>query len=395
MQRRSLLASALAAALPAHTGADPGVNPAPPFLAGGDISALSWMEAAGARYSDRTGKTGDVLAILKAAGHNIVRIRLYERTGPGTGRDGWYWPAGSMDLPDVLALSRRAAALGLQIQLTLHFSDFWTNAKDQDIPHRWAEHLATLPDETSRMDRLVELVAARTRVVMQALLKQGTPPAFVSLGNEIEAGMLYPYGRATPENWPCLAALLKAGHAAVKSVLPSARTVLHLDGGGDLAKYRDWFDHARAHGVDWDVIGSSYYPFWTGKTVAEMAAFCRSVTERYDRDLLVMETGFNWTPLRPDGWPGQLEHNGPYPASMSSPEGQRDFMADLLATLKATPRVLGLLYWDPIMIANPKVGWALKEGSHLPGPNVVSNTTLFDFKGRALPVLDIWHQYTS
>lgn len=388
LQRRALLAAGLGAAWPA--GAQPR-----PFLAGGDVSVLSWMEAAGARYSDRAGTPGDALAILKAAGHNIVRIRLYERTGPGTGRDGWYWPAGSMDLPDVLALSRRAAALGLQIQLTLHYSDFWTNAKDQDIPHRWAAHLATLPDEAARMATLTEFVSVRTRVVMQAMVKQGTPPAFVSLGNEIEAGMLYPYGRATPENWPRLAALLKAGHAAVKSVLPSARTVLHLDGGGDTAKYRDWFDHARAEGVDWDVSGSSYYPFWTGKTVTEMAAFCREVTGRYDRDLLVMETGFNWAPMRADGWPGQLEHNGPYPARMSSPEGQRDFMAELLGAMKSTPRVLGVLYWDPIMIANPKVGWALKEGTGEPGANVVSNTTLFDFKGRALPVLDIWKRFTS
>ena len=389
LDRRELLATALAAALPARAAS------AVPFLAGGDISVLTWMEAAGARYSDRAGKTGDVLAILKAAGHNIVRIRLYERTGPGTGRDGWYWPAGSMDLPDVLALSRRAAALGLQIQLTLHYSDFWTNSKDQDIPHRWAAHLATLPDDTTRLKTLIEFVSVRTRVVMEAMVKQGTPPAFVSLGNEIEHGMLYPFGRATRDTWPQLAALLKAGHEAVKSVLPAARTVLHLDGGGDVAKYHDWFGQARAQGVDWDVIGSSYYPFWTGKTVAEMAAFCRNVTERFDRDLLVMETGFNWSPLREDGWAGQLEHNGPYPASMSSPQGQRDFMAELLGTLKATPRVLGVLYWDPIMIANPRVGWALKEGTGLPGPNVVSNTTLFDFKGRALPVLDIWKQYTS
>ena len=80
---------------------------------------------------------------------------------------------------------------------------------------------------------------------------------------------------------------------------------------------------------------------------------------------------------------------------MSSPEGQAEFMAELLGACKATPRVLGLLYWDPIMIANPKVGWALREGTGQPGPNVVSNTTLFDFNGRALPVLDIWKQYTQ
>jgi len=387
LQRRTLLAAALASALPAHAAGTP-------FLAGGDISALSWMERAGTVYKDRDGKPGDCLQILQRYGHNIARIRLYDHVGSGTGADGWYWPEGSMDLPDVLALSRRAQAQGMQIQLTLHYSDFWTNAKTQDPPHAWRRELGKLP-EAARFERLVALVEARTREVMQAMVDQGTPPAFVSLGNEIEAGMLYPYGRATPQNWPRLGALLKAGHAAVKAVHPAARVVLHLDGGGDEAKYRDWFDHAREQGVSWDVIGSSYYPFWTKKSVSEMAAFSAAVTQRYDCDLLVMEAGFNFAPQRADGWPGQLEHNGPYPASMSSPEGQRDFMAELLGAMKATPRVLGVLYWDPIMIANPKVGWALKEGTGEPGANVVSNTTLFDFKGRALPVLDIWKRYTS
>ena len=352
------------------------------------------MERAGTVYKDRDGKPGDCLQILQRYGHNIARIRLYDHVGSGTGADGWYWPEGSMDLPDVLALSRRAQAQGMQIQLTLHYSDFWTNAKTQDPPHAWRRELGKLP-EAARFERLVALVEARTREVMQAMVDQGTPPAFVSLGNEIEAGMLYPYGRATPQNWPRLGALLKAGHAAVKAVHPAAQVVLHLDGGGDEAKYRDWFDHAREQGVSWDVIGSSYYPFWTKKSVSEMAAFSAAVTQRYDCDLLVMEAGFNFAPQRADGWPGQLEHNGPYPASMSSPEGQRDFMAELLGAMKATPRVLGVLYWDPIMIANPKVGWALKEGTGEPGANVVSNTTLFDFKGRALPVLDIWKRYTS
>jgi arabinogalactan endo-1,4-beta-galactosidase len=390
LDRRTLLASALAGALPARAAATP-------FLAGGDISALTWMERVGAVYRDRDGQPGDCLALLKRYGHNIVRIRLYEQVGPGTGADGWYWPEGSMDLPDVLALARRAKALDLQIQLTLHYSDFWTNSKTQDLPHAWRRELRKLPDEMARFKRLLALVQARSRAVVQALVDQGTAPEFVSLGNEIEHGLLYPYGHATPQDpgaWPLLGALLKAGHAGVKAAHPGARIVLHLDGGGDEAKYRDWFDNARRQGVRWDVIGSSYYPFWTRKTVAEMAAFCRAVTTRYDCELLVMEAGFNFAPLRADGWPGQLENNGPYPAGMSSPEGQRDFMAELLAAMKATPRVLGLLYWDPIMIANPKVGWALQEGTGQPGPNVVSNTTLFDFQGRALPVLDIWKQYT-
>ncbi|HEY1394450.1 MAG TPA: glycosyl hydrolase 53 family protein, partial [Methylibium sp.] len=294
---------------------------------------------------------------------------------------------------DVLKQARRAAALGLQIELTLHYSDFWTNSKTQRIPADWARQLDALPDETARMDRLCRFVNERTGEVLQALRSQGTPPQFVSLGNEIESGMLYPYGAATAENWPRLARLLQAGHAAVKAAVPEARVILHLDDAGNLEKYRHWFDQARAHGVDWDVIGASYYPFWTRKTVEQVADFSRATTARYDRDLMIMEAGFNFAPTLPDGWPGQLSDNGPYPASMSSPQGQRDFIDELFNGLKRAGRVLGVLYWDPIMIDCPGIGWALREGDSKPGANVVANTTLFDFKGRALPVLDVWRDH--
>ena len=369
-----------------------------PFLAGGDVSVLPLMEAHGATYFDRQGKPGDALKILAASGHNIARLRLYDSPGSGSGADDHYWPAGSMDLPDLLKLARRAKALDMQIQLTLHYSDFWTNSKTQNVPVAWVKELGRLPDETARRARLAELVFERTREVMLAMQAQGTPPEFVSLGNEIEHGMLYPYGKLSPPGatgWDGLAPLLRAGHAAVKEVTPNANIVLHIDDGGNLAKYRDWFDQARAHDVDWDVIGASYYPFWTQKTAAQMAEFSRAVTALFDKDLLVMEVGFNWSPMLPNGWPGQLSDNGPYPAAMSSPQGQRDFMVELFGLLKKEPRVLGLLYWDPVMTATPGIGWALREGDAKPGPNVVSNTTLFDFKGRALPVLDAWAEQTQ
>ncbi|MDT0319021.1 hypothetical protein RNC47_11810 [Streptomyces sp. DSM 44918] len=43
--------------------------------------------------------------------------------------------------------------------------------------------------------------------------------------------------------------------------------------------------------------------------------------------------------------------------------------------------MVGDISWDPVMIPAPGVGWEVGQ------PNVVSNTTLFDFQGRALPAL--------
>jgi arabinogalactan endo-1,4-beta-galactosidase len=365
------------------------------LLAGGDVSVLPWLERSGARYRDRAGRQGDALAILHDAGFNIVRLRLYDGPGPGHGHDGYYWPADSMNLPDLLALARRSAALGMQIELTFHYSDFWTNSATQTVPHAWQAELDALPDEDARFARLRALVFERTRAVMLALKAQVTTPQFVSIGNEIEGGLLYPYGAMTDANWPRLGALLQAGHDAVKSVAPASRVIIHLDDGGNVAKYTHYFDHLRALGVEWDVTGASYYPFWTKRTVAQLADFIGVVSARYDKDVMIMEAAFNWAPTLPDGHPGQLADNGPYPAALSSPQGQQRFVDELLATLRTTPRALGVLYWDPVMIETPGVGWALREGDGKPGPNVVSNTTLFDFQGRALPALDSFGRYTK
>ena len=59
-------------------------------------------------------------------------------------------------------------------------------------------------------------------------------------------------------------------------------------------------------------------------------------------------------------------------------------MKELFDSIKAVPkaRIIGVLYWDPIFIPAGDTGWEL--GAR----NVVSNTTLFDFEGNALPVFD-------
>ena len=365
---------------------------AKPFLAGGDVSLLPLMEAHGARYYDRAGHQGDALAILRDSGFGIVRLRLYEAPGSGHGHDGYYWPEDSMNLDDLLRLAKRSAKLGLQIELTLHYSDFWTNSSTQDLPAAWAEQLRALPDDASRFARLRTLVFEHTRDVVQAMCAQGTPPQYVSIGNEIEGGLLYPYGKMSEENWPRLAQLLEAGYQGVKAANPDSQVILHLDGAGDFNKYRNYFDHVKAAGAHWDLIGMSYYPFWTRKTVEQVVAFNRELVKRYDKDLMVMEVGFNWRPTLPGGTAGQLSDNGPYPDSMSTPEGQRQFMAELFAGLKSSDRMRGLLYWDPIMIATRGVGWALRESDGMPAANLVSNTTLFDFRGHALPALDVFRE---
>ena len=217
---------------------------------------------------------------------------------------------------------------------------------------------------------------------MKKMKNQGTEPDFVSLGNEIEKGILLPDGSSG--NLVHMADLLKQGSRAVREVSPDSKIILHIDDAGNNDKYDWFFGGCEANGVDYDIIGASYYPFWTRKTVSQVVEWAEYVSSKFDKDILIMETGYNWNPTLPGGRNGQLSNNGPYDTIYpSSPEGQRDFLYECFNGLKNVKngRVIGDLYWDPVMIEVPGVGWELGAD------NVVSNTTLFDFERIALLAL--------
>ncbi|MBQ3471153.1 MAG: glycosyl hydrolase 53 family protein, partial [Clostridia bacterium] len=127
---------------------------------------------------------------------------------------------------------------------------------------------------------------------------------------------------------------------------------------------------------------------------------------KYDRDVLIMETGYNWTENKKNGYGGQLTPTEDDPKNAEGyeekypfkPAGQLDFLADLFDALKSVDngRCAGVLYWDPCMIHvedpdNPNEslsGWAYNESDDKPAGNVVENTTLFDFDGKALPAFE-------
>ena len=360
--------------LAACGGKAPQDNPAPrQILIGGDISELTYVEQNGGKYY-MDGRAQDCVSILQQGGFNIVRLRLYNDPGNPDYTPSKRLPAGIEDEADILSLARRAKAAGMQIELTFHYSDYWTNGGTQTKPHEWAD---------LDYPALRQAVYDYTYKVMKDLAAQGTSPEYVSLGNESQGGLLFPDGRYDRPEQMC--ELYNAGAKAVRDADPASRIIIHLDDGGNVDKYTWYFDILEKYGVDYDVIGSSYYPFWTKKTVAEFVSFAGKVLDRYPgKEMMVMETGYAWNPTLPSGYPGQLKDNGPYPAMTK--EGQKAFMKELIDGIRSDGRILGFLYWDPIFIEVPGIGWELGGG------NVVSNTTLFDFQGNALPVFEAFKQ---
>lgn len=363
------------------------------LLKGGDISELTFVEDNGAKFYDQNGAQKDCLQILRENGLNFVRLRLYNEPGKGRGDGNYYCPEGYLDEQNILSLARRAKDKDFTIQLSFHYSDYWTNGASQFIPAKWQEKIKGL-DEQQAVNVLEQCVYDYTKQVLQNMNAQGTTPEYISLGNEIQSGMLFPYGKATEDNWKNLARFFNAGAKAVREVCPKSKIILHLDGAGDLWKYDNFFNHCQQLNVDYDIIGTSYYPFFTQKNATEIGDFCKIESEKFGKPIVFMETGFAWNTTLPNGQPGQLGHNGPY---QMTKQAHKEFMQDLFNEMKnvSDGRVIGDLYWDPIMIQLPNVGWAIKEKDDKYDVNVVSNTTLFDFDGKVLPVFDAYKDNTE
>ena len=343
------------------------------LLKGGDISELTYVEQNGGKYY-LDGQEMDCIDILKQGGFNIARLRLYNDPGNPGYNPSNRLPAGIQDEEDILSLARRAKEAGMQIELTFHYSDYWTNGEDQNKPHEW---------EGLEFPELKQALYDFTRDFMQRMADQGTTPEYVSIGNEVQAGMLYPTGDAV-EQPAQLAELFNAGYEAVKAVSPESKVIIHSNAAGNRDQYEWFFGLLRDRGVQYDIIGASYYPYseFTNLSAKDIRLWADDIAASFDKDIILMEVGYAWNPTLPDGSGGQLGDNGPY--TDMTPSGQKNFILDLIHEIKLTEncRILGFLYWDPIFIEVPGLGWELG------GDNVVSNTTLFGFDGEALEVFD-------
>lgn len=340
------------------------------LLKGGDISQLTYVEQMGGKFYEN-GEEKDCIGILKDNGFNIVRLRLYNDPGNPDYTPSNRLPEGISGPEDILRLAKRAKEAGMQIQLTFHYSDYWTNGETQTKPHDW---------EGLDFPALKKALYDFTFDFMNKMKAQGTTPEFVALGNESQAGILYPDG--SYENFAQLSELYNAGYNAVKAVSQDSKVIIHLNAAGDKDQYNWYFGELKNRNTKYDVIGASYYPYWTQKSAAQMREWADYISAKFDKDILIMETGYSWNSTLPDGTPGQLSHNGPY--KDFSPLGQKNYMLELIKEIKQAKdcRILGFLYWDPVFIEVEGMGWELGA------KNYVSNTTLFDFSGNRLEVLD-------
>ncbi len=333
-----------------------------PYLIGGDLSFLHRIENKGGGFREN-GVTNDALEIFREHGYNTIRLRLWHTP-----------PDGYSGLDTTLYLAKRAKNLGFRFLLDIHYSDTWADPGKQYKPRAW---------EGFSFPALVDSVYHYTYRLMTVFKSEGVLPEIVQVGNEITTGMLWPDGRVggeydTPAQWVKFGQLLKTAIRAIREAVPedSVRAMIHIDRGGDYRGSVWFFDNLFQQGVDFDLIGLSYYPFWHG-SMDRFQYNLEHLYSRYGKGIVVVETAYPWTLQNFDATANLVsnldESKAGYPPT---PEGQRRFLQDLNGVVKCAKGGGGIVYWEPEYVVSPGFG------------SVWENMALFDQTGEVLPALD-------
>lgn len=348
---------------------------------GGDLSMLLKYEAQGATYLDLEGNAiDDVLTFVKAQGWNTIRVRLFDN--PSLIDD----KAVCQDPEYVAILGKRIKEAGLYFMLDIHYSDTWADPGQQLIPQSWLIWSWYLD----------ESVYEYTKEWLEALVQAGATPDLIQTGNEVSFGMLWgaymggnyeefntdgghlqatdDWKDYTDKNWVNFSNMLKSASKACREVCPEARIIIHTEQCAnnptlDVA----FFKHLQQYDVDYDIIGTSYYPYFKGP-LANLDKGLSELEKNFpDKQIQLVETGY----------PSKWEVNGTtYDYTSTYPythEGQKQYTTDLIAILKNHPQVNGLSWWYAEANAKSCDG-DLATGWY--------NASLFDNEtGRALPAL--------
>lgn len=320
-------------------------------VVGGDISMLTKYEAHQlmalsygvntAYYRDvNNQRINDVIKWVKQQGWNAARVRLF--VNPENASSEHKGQGVIQNLDTVKVLGRRIKAAGMRFMLDFHYSDTWADPSAQTTPADWAN----LNDE-----ELTDKIYEYTRDCLRELKAAGATPDYIQTGNEISYGMLWgPAG--TPQsqlkqcftnspdaNWTRFANLLIAAGKACREECPDAKIILHTERVARVNVLVNFYNQMKNRGVDYDIIGLSYYPYYHG-LLPQLSTALDIVTNSFpNKKIMIVETGYSYKYSV-----GDIDCTSTWPLTY---EGQRKFTADLITTLKGFSQVKGLFWWFP------------------------------------------------
>lgn len=327
---------------------------------GGDISMLPMYEEHNSAYLDLDGKAIDDLLVwfIEECGWNTFRVRIFVNPTAGDGV--------VQTTEYVAALGKRIKDAGAYFMLDFHYSDTWVDATHIQPPAAW---------KGASAEAMADSLGQYTKRTLDALIQAGAKPDMVQVGNEIMYGVcgikVAPYDNASVNgNWPAYINLLKAGCNAVREKCPEAQIIIHSDRPTNRSYNFYYYNKLVEGGVDFDVIGLSYYPFWHGYLTPELAnangqkdnlvtAINNLAVQFPNKRVQIVETAYNF-----QWWPTAGINYNTQSTWACSIQGQYNFVKDLVDALSPLPNLDGISYWFPEEAGNgDDTNWSTSKGT--------------------------------
>ena len=304
------------------------------FIMGADISSMISELDSGVVYRDYDGNAlttlDDVVNFLAEQGINHIRVRVwndpYDSNGNGYG-------GGNNDVTKAKKFADACRKAGIKMLVDFHCSDLWTDPGKQQAPKAWKDYT---------LDQKAEALTAFIEESLNTIDPTKDVVDMVQVGNETTGGFI---GETNVEN---MCTLFSAGSAGVKAYNSAVKVVIHVESPqkGSVTK---WAKNLSDNKVNYDIIATSYYPYWHG-TLSNLKSEFETVKNTYEKDVMVAETSYAYTLEDSDGHENTVRvgnnDSGDNVTEPFTEQGQATYIRNLINAVNEAGG-LGVYYWEP------------------------------------------------
>ena len=300
------------------------------FIMGMDISSMISELESGVVYRDYDGNElatlDDICRFIKEQGINHIRVRVwnnpYDANGNGYG-------GGNNDVAKAKEFADACRSAGLKMLVDFHCSDLWTDPGKQQEPKAWKGY--TLEQKKEALNTYITKS-------LNTIDPSKDVVDMVQVGNETTGGFI---GETNVSN---MCVLFSAGAAGVKTYNLDVKVVIHVESPHKRTMVT-WAENLQNNNVDYDILATSYYPYWHG-TLDNLKQQFETVKNTYCKDVMVAETSYAYTLEDSDGHANTVRvgnnDNGADTTEPFTEQGQATAIRNLINTV--IPKLVDWVY---------------------------------------------------